>query len=227
MLPKRLATSTDCDRYAPFVYDVWHNPEVLSIVSRIAGVDLVPQMDFEIAHINISISEGDPAEEVKDALEEKAHREADEGVSGCPWEDDAPIVDWHTDSYPFVCVTMLSDCTNMIGGETALRTGSGEIMKVRGPDMVSSVLLAFDTQVLIDFRVTPSSFKVVISNTKPCDALVRLSVSPWSPHSDPSQLSSRTTQYSLQSGQLAISRSSTLNIPNTAWKCWRSVFVLT
>jgi hypothetical protein len=32
---------------------------------------------------------------------------------------------------------MLSDCTNMIGGETALRTGTGEIMKVRGPAMVS------------------------------------------------------------------------------------------
>lgn len=51
-------------------------------------------------------------------------------------EEKLSAVDWHTDSYPFVCVTMLSDCTNMIGGETALRTGSGEIIKVRGPQMV-------------------------------------------------------------------------------------------
>lgn len=110
---------------------------MLDIVSSIAGVELVPQMDFEIAHINISV-QNDPEEVVKKALQEKAHREADEGVSGCPWEDDQPIVDWHTDSYPFVCVTMLSDCTDMIGGETALRKGDGEIMKVRGPGMVSS-----------------------------------------------------------------------------------------
>lgn len=128
------------DRYAPFVYDAWRSPEVLSIVSKIAGVDLVPQMDFEIAHINISINSDEQKEEADKARQEKAHRDADEGVSGCPWEDDEPIVDWHTDSYPFVCVAMLSDCTGMIGGETALRTGNGEIMKVRGPGMVMILL---------------------------------------------------------------------------------------
>lgn len=52
------------------------------------------------------------------------------------YDDEKPIVDWHTDSYPFVCVTMLSDCTGMIGGETALKTGTGDVMKVRGPEMV-------------------------------------------------------------------------------------------
>jgi hypothetical protein len=123
------------------VYDVWRSPEVLAIVSKIAGVELVPALDLEIAHINISSNTEEQIETVKQALAEKSHREADEGVSGCPWEDDddaQPIVDWHTDSYPFVCVTMLSDCTNMIGGETALRTGTGGIMKVRGPTMVRS-----------------------------------------------------------------------------------------
>jgi hypothetical protein len=118
------------------VYDVWRNPEVLSIVSKIAGVELVPVMDLEIAHMNISIKSKEEQEAVNQALQEKEHRDADEGVSGCPFEDDTPIVDWHTDSYPFVCVTMLSDCTNMIGGETALRMGDGEVMKVRGPGMV-------------------------------------------------------------------------------------------
>ena len=93
-------------------------------------------MDFEIAHINISVkSEKQKAEELE-AFVDKKLTEDDEGIAGCPWEDDKPIVDWHTDSYPFVCVTMLSDCTNMIGGETALRTGDGDIVKVRGPQMV-------------------------------------------------------------------------------------------
>lgn len=94
-------------------------------------------MDFEISHINISRQTEEQKQQILDAITEKNSREADEGVSGCPWEDDQPIVDWHTDSYPFVCVTMLSDCTNMLGGETALRTGSGEIMRVRGPQQVS------------------------------------------------------------------------------------------
>ena len=109
---------------------------MLAIVSKIAGIELVPQMDFEIAHINLSTkSEKQKVEELQ-ALADREQTEADEGIAGCPWEDDKPIVDWHTDSYPFVCVTMLSDCTNMIGGETALRTGDGGIVKVRGPEMV-------------------------------------------------------------------------------------------
>lgn len=31
---------------------------------------------------------------------------------------------------------MLSDCTGMVGGETALKTGYGDILKIRGPAMV-------------------------------------------------------------------------------------------
>ncbi|KAJ8130589.1 hypothetical protein O1611_g3038 [Lasiodiplodia mahajangana] len=123
------------NKYAPFVYDVWKNPETLAIVSKIAGIDLVPEMDLEIAHINISVKSEDEKREELEAVAERANYEADEGIGGCPWEDDKPIVGWHTDSYPFVCVTMLSDCTDMVGGETALRTGNGDIMKVRGPQM--------------------------------------------------------------------------------------------
>ena len=88
----------DLHRYAPFVYDVWRSPEVLAIVSKIAGVELVPALDLEIAHINISSNTEEQIDAVKQALEENSHREADEGVSGCPWEDDEnaqPIVDWH------------------------------------------------------------------------------------------------------------------------------------
>ena len=127
--------------YAPFVYDTWKNSETLAIVSKIAGIDLVPEMDFEIAHIDLSMkSEEQKQVELAASSLERELTEADEGIAGCPWEEDKPIVDWHTDSYPFVCVTMLSDCTDMIGGETALKTGDGDIMKVRGPQMVSIFL---------------------------------------------------------------------------------------
>ncbi|EEH10620.1 conserved hypothetical protein [Histoplasma capsulatum G186AR] len=109
---------------APFVYDAWKSPEVLKIISNIAGIDLVPEMDWEIGHVNISVPS-----------------QVDKGQTLNSTEDDEPIVDWHTDSYPFVCVTMLSDCTNMVGGETALRKGDGSIVKVRGPEMGCAVVL--------------------------------------------------------------------------------------
>jgi hypothetical protein len=63
----------------------------------------------------------------------------DEGIGVCgKGRDDKPIVGWHTDSYPFVCVLMMSDCKDMIGGETAIRKADGDIIKVRGPTKVSS-----------------------------------------------------------------------------------------
>lgn len=106
-------------------------------MSKIAGVDLVPVMDFELGHINISVkSEEETRKELDAIARQKQFFAEDEGIGGCPWEDDAPVVGWHTDSYPFVCVLMLSDCTNMVGGETMLRKADGTTMKVRGPQKV-------------------------------------------------------------------------------------------
>lgn len=70
-------------------------------------------MEYEIAHINISV-----------------HSTSSSSTS-------TPVVNWHKDSYPFVCVLMLSDATEMTGGETGLRTGTGELLKIRGPQMAS------------------------------------------------------------------------------------------
>ncbi|OQU94811.1 hypothetical protein CLAIMM_01107 [Cladophialophora immunda] len=114
-----------CPKYAPFMYDAWKNPKTLAIVSKIAGIDLVPAIDIEIGNINVS---------VQDRLRnyQKQERQSD---------DDIPVTKWHVDSYPFVCVVMMSDASQMAGGETAIRTGSGEILKVRGPQMGSGVVL--------------------------------------------------------------------------------------
>ncbi|KAF2176703.1 hypothetical protein K469DRAFT_722098 [Zopfia rhizophila CBS 207.26] len=129
-------------KYAPFTYDAWNHPETLSIISKIAGVDLIPEIDYEIAHINFSVKTDEQTkEELATINKQKRFFADDEGIAGCPWEDDKPIVGWHTDSYPFVCVLMLSDCTNMVGGETALRTANGEVLKVRGPQEGCGVIL--------------------------------------------------------------------------------------
>ena len=108
--------------HGKFIYEAWKHPETLAIISKIAGVDLVPVMDYEIGHINLSI----PGK----------RREHDSNVL-ISEDDEKAIVGWHRDSYPFVCVLMMSDTTGMIGGETALRTGYGDIKKVRGPSKVS------------------------------------------------------------------------------------------
>ncbi|KAK6423310.1 hypothetical protein LTR81_003963 [Elasticomyces elasticus] len=110
-------------KYAPFTHAAWHDPATLAIVSKIAGVDLIPNMDFEIGHINVS---------VKSEKQALAEREAVESSTDGSW---------HRDSYPFVCVTMLSDCTNMIGGETALKKADGGVLRVRGPGMGCAVVM--------------------------------------------------------------------------------------
>lgn len=81
-------------------------------------------MDYEIAAINISVN-----------------NQTVSAYSAPKQDDDSlPAFAWHRDSYPFVCVTMLSDCVGMTGGETALKTSSGEILKVRGPAMVLNLV---------------------------------------------------------------------------------------
>ncbi|KAF1949348.1 hypothetical protein CC80DRAFT_429268 [Byssothecium circinans] len=128
--------------YAPFTYEAWNHPQTLATISRIAGVELVPVMDYEIGHINLSMkTEAETREELSIVNERKRFHTEDEGISGCLWEGDKPIVGWHTDSYPFVCVLMLSDCTNMVGGETALRKADGDVLRVRGPTQGCAVIM--------------------------------------------------------------------------------------
>lgn len=114
-------------------------------------------MDYEIAHINFFR----PGKADDPATETNANK---------------PIVDWHTDSYPFVCILMLSDCTGMIGGETVLRTGTGEPLKIGASEIVF-ILSYFCFPLpkiprlisarLRTTRAAPSSSKAATSSTKP------------------------------------------------------------
>ncbi|KAI1862753.1 uncharacterized protein JN550_010090 [Neoarthrinium moseri] len=106
---------------APFIYDAWYDPAILAAISAVAGVDLIPTFDYEVANVNISIND------------EKA-----EVLTG---SDEESAVAWHYDSFPFVCVTMASDCTGMVGGETAIKLPDGSEKKVRGPAMGTAVVM--------------------------------------------------------------------------------------
>ncbi|KAI1054219.1 hypothetical protein LB506_010285 [Fusarium annulatum] len=107
-------------KQAPFAHALWKSPEVQQAVSKVAGIDLVHAFEYEIGHCNLLFSDGE---------DEKKGASDNIGFS------------WHYDSFPFVCVTMLSDCSDMKGGETAVLKGDGEVLKVRGPTMGTAVIL--------------------------------------------------------------------------------------
>ncbi|OAP59152.1 hypothetical protein AYL99_06450 [Fonsecaea erecta] len=128
----------------PFVDAAWRSKEVIKACSEAAGVDLDVVFDYEIAHINVQV----------DALEDGMPLDAALPPAMPPNQAPStplPVIDqseelssvgrWHTDSYPWVCVCMLSDPSNMIGGETGLRKGDGTIAKIRGPQVGWAVMM--------------------------------------------------------------------------------------
>ncbi|KAL3490409.1 hypothetical protein BJX62DRAFT_207467 [Aspergillus germanicus] len=138
-------------RYAPFIHKFWHSPEVLKIISDIAGVELVPALDYEIAHTNVQLGPGG-VEGVKTTpvqppiATEEGIREFEEAKAkdAIVTDQAKPIIEWHRDSHPFVCVVMLSDARFMAGGETELMKGDGSTLKVKAPQMVSHYPILFD-----------------------------------------------------------------------------------
>ncbi|KAL5386739.1 hypothetical protein PMIN06_010543 [Paraphaeosphaeria minitans] len=129
----------DC---APFTWDAWNHAETIALISEIAEVELVPAMHYEIAHINLSSkSKEDAQQELEKYQEHQRRYQEDEGIGGCREVVETPIVGWHTDSYPFVCVLMMSDVRGMIGGETAIRMVNGKVLKMRGPSQGCAVIM--------------------------------------------------------------------------------------
>ncbi|CAM1508393.1 Fc.00g052410.m01.CDS01 [Cosmosporella sp. VM-42] len=135
-------------RYAPFIHKFWHSPEVLKIVSSIAGVDLVPAMDYEISHTNVQLGpEGleavrnTPVEPPIATEEAICSFNKDKSKKQTVTDQTKPIIEWHKDSHPWVCVVMLSDARHMTGGETEIMKGDGTTLKVKAPQMGCAVLL--------------------------------------------------------------------------------------
>ncbi|KAL8283877.1 hypothetical protein RQP46_005309 [Phenoliferia psychrophenolica] len=134
---------------APFVHAAWNSPEVIAAVSQAAGIDLVPVMECELGHTNYQLGESGkagvrlspltpvpsdlPGVQVTDIGTYQALADADDGSSTTGTHN---VVDFHYDSYPFVCVLMLSDVSKMIGGETAL-----QVVKARGPGVGHCVVM--------------------------------------------------------------------------------------
>ncbi|KAJ5215149.1 uncharacterized protein N7469_011640 [Penicillium citrinum] len=135
-------------RYASFVHEFWNSPEVLQIISKNAGVDLVPAMDYETSHTNVQLGPGGldavrntPVEPPAATEEAIAEFEKEKPRTRVVTGQSKPIIEWHRDSHPFVCVVMLSDAQHMVGGETELLKADGSTLKVKAPQMGSAVIL--------------------------------------------------------------------------------------
>ncbi|KAK4935020.1 hypothetical protein LTR66_015511 [Elasticomyces elasticus] len=158
-------------------------------------IDLVPVMDFEIGHINLSISK--PTTYADRHIDDASNNKSIATAAAVPAK---PVVDWHKDSYQFVCVLMLSDCTNVVGGETALRTGSGEIMKVTGPGMGNAVILQGRYIEHIALPATGTDERItMVTSFRPKNPLVRddTVLTTVRPVSDLSELYGGYTDYRL------------------------------
>lgn len=101
--------------FAPFTYAAWNHPKTLEIISNEAGIELEVILDVEKGSVNFAAADA---------------------------KDDTPVIGWHYDSYHFVCVTMLSDTTGMIGGETVFNNHkTGDLCRIPDPVKGSSIIL--------------------------------------------------------------------------------------
>lgn len=129
----------------PFVDSVWRHPEVIQACSQAAGVDLQVIFDYEIGHVNVQLDELADKQCLSDVLPPSVPPKCPSTISNGDMASDqeqlSSVRGWHVDSYPWVCVCMLSDPEGMIGGETGLQKGDGSIVKMLGPGVGWAVMM--------------------------------------------------------------------------------------
>lgn len=119
---------------------MWYHPAVTEYVSQAFGLPLkVLGRRGEVGYVNVQLGpEG--VEGVYKLQETPSPSLA--AITAPIAPNSGPMTDsWHKDSTQIVVVVMLSDCLTMLGGETAIRTGSGEVVKMRGNKAGSAVVM--------------------------------------------------------------------------------------
>ncbi|KAI9745259.1 MAG: hypothetical protein M1818_001538 [Claussenomyces sp. TS43310] len=129
--------------HSTFIHDFWTHPMTLRLVSDAAGLPLSIVMPTEIGHTNIQTS-GVTMEEMIAELSvepDTTKVQLSEEEKAYDPLTSKSIIPWHYDSYPYVCVLMLSDTEAMVGGETYIKGGDGVATKVEGPALGHGVFL--------------------------------------------------------------------------------------
>ncbi|KAH8151949.1 uncharacterized protein LAJ45_03942 [Morchella importuna] len=128
--------------YSAFFRKIWTHPMVMRAVSDAAGVELE---GMEHAKCMQAISKGltsgefalEAAGSGRSGVAVRGQKEIEDEIFG----DGGSIIPWHYDSYPFVCVAMLSDTTDMIGGETVIQRGDGTFQGISQPSAGFATIL--------------------------------------------------------------------------------------
>ena len=124
---------------APFTHAFWTSEEVIKILSELSAIDMEVALPYEIGHTNVQVG-----------------AKGREGIQNLPlypepvppgWEeekgefDHVPVDNWHTDSFAYSTVMMLSNTEKMVGGETALQLPDGSTRKLRGTTLGSCIFI--------------------------------------------------------------------------------------
>ncbi|RHZ43471.1 uncharacterized protein CDV56_100974 [Aspergillus thermomutatus] len=134
----------DAVKHSQFIREFWTHPETMRIVSDASGVPLEVVMPTEIGHTNIQVEGATISEMTRNLQVEPSGEKLDlspEDKAYDPLKAKSSIIPWHYDSYPYVCVLMLSETDGMVGGETYIKKGNGEALKVEGPQIGHAVML--------------------------------------------------------------------------------------
>jgi hypothetical protein len=131
---------TGGNQTATWVRDMWCHPAVTECISKAFGLPLkVLGRNGEVGYANIQLGPDGLDGVYKLGEVPSAPLQVETAPTS---QDDASMIDsWHRDSTQVVVVVMLSDTSTMIGGETAIRTGDGRILKARGGKMGSAVVM--------------------------------------------------------------------------------------
>ncbi|KIW64668.1 hypothetical protein PV04_09586 [Phialophora macrospora] len=128
------------EKTAKFTLQAWKHPATQAAIDRAAGFALRPLNKVgDLAMLNIQLGpEGVPG--VYKLTETPSPAQSALEIKKSKY-DSVPIDSWHKDQVPVVCVVMLSDSRTMEGGETAIKTGDGSIVKVKSPTMGGAVIM--------------------------------------------------------------------------------------
>jgi len=125
---------------ATWISTMWKHPAVVDCVSKACGIPLkILGRRGEIGHVNVQL--GPEGVEGVYKLQDTPSPPLEEADVKTSRYDEVLTDSWHRDSTQVVCVVMLSDTSTMVGGETAIDAGNGQILKARGAKMGGAVIM--------------------------------------------------------------------------------------
>jgi hypothetical protein len=119
---------------------MWKHPATVECISKAFGLPLkILGRRGEVGYVNIQL--GPEGVDGVYKLKETPSKPLSESTAVISEFDKVLTDSWHRDSTQIVCVVMLSDTSSMVGGETAIRTGDGRVLKARGAKMGGAVVM--------------------------------------------------------------------------------------